>query len=140
MINAINTLDITISGEPTDFFVMPKEYNAFDRYQSCKVYWHSYEKPIVKTINLVNVESFSATLYPIVKYEITPKTNSRFKKWFWEGFPKKLFDIKRIELGEKQVTWVKMRSNEKFCIDESVEYLKNAIDACVWTADFLCIK
>ena len=37
----------------------------------------------------------------------------------------------------KKVTYVKMRSGKEYMIDESVECLKNAIDGCVWTADFL---
>ncbi len=47
------------------------------------------------------------------------------------------YDVDFEISGIKKVTYVKMRSGKTYMIDESAECLKNALDECVWSADFL---
>ena len=128
----VNTLDVTISGEITDMYVLPND--SIWSFNYCTPYFKAYETPTHKTLNLVNIESFEEMEYPIVQYVITEKPYKWFKR-FWFSGTSKLYNVERKELGTKKVTWVKMRSGEKYMIDESAMCIQNALDACVWTAD-----
>ena len=132
----INTLDITISGFPDYEFELPNGNSRYFHLNEFIHYWHPYKGAKVISINLVNVESFIAVKYPLVNIKITPKKISTFKKLLFDGWnDDKLYDIAIDVIGIKDVTAITMRSGQKFIADESVDCIKNAIDACIWDAD-----
>ena len=132
----INTLDVTISGYPDNEFRLPNGQYEFFHCNGCSCFWNPYREPITKTLNLVNIEWFEPFNYPLVEIYCKEKPVSWFKKFWYSGWQNdKLYDIDIKVVGEKTVTRVIMRSKTSFFIDESVECLKNAIDACVWNAD-----
>ena len=130
----INTFDITESGYPVYDYKRPKGFYSSFSYDGYYGFWKFYDKVHTTTINLVNVESFKELEFPIVeKIIFTERPKSMFKKLLFGSSYDVDFKISSI----KKVTYVKMRSGKEYMIDESVECLKNAIDGCVWTADFL---
>lgn len=138
----INTIDLTISGMPVIFYRLPNgdfkdlkfKYDGETYYES----WKKYDKPIFTTINLINIESFKQLSYPIVDIKIASKKTTWWQRFWYDGWnADALYDIKIDVVDVKNVTYVKMRSGDKFIVDESVDFLKNALDGCVWTADFL---
>ena len=132
----INTLDITMTGHPAYEFRLPNGDWRFFYADGFEFFWKPYKKLIVKTINLVNVESFEPFTYPLVNIDIKDKPISKFKKFWLSGWNNdKLYSIDIKVVGMKTVTKISMRSKETFIVDESVECIKNAIDACVWNAE-----
>ena len=132
----INTLDVTISGSYAIGYFLPNgtyRYFDFEKYDG---YWKKYTKAKTKTLNLINVESFESISFPIVNIDISHKPVSAFKRFLYSGWDDdKIYDVKIEIVNFKDVTKLKTRSGETMLIDESVECLKNAIDACVWCAD-----
>lgn len=130
----LNTFDITESGYPVYDYKYPNGcYRSFSYkgYHGC---WKSYNKVYTRTLNLVNVESFEELEFPILeKIVFTERPKSIFKKLLFGSSYDVDFKISSI----KKVTCVKMRSGKIYMIDESAECLKNALDSCVWTAEFL---
>lgn len=136
-LNMLNTLDVTISGYPIDECQDPAGYWHVLSYNGSHEFWHFYRSPQKFTINLVNIEKFSELEFPVIDtVNFTEKPMSKFKKWFYKGWLD-LYDIDIKVSKMKKVTYVKMRSGESYMIDESAECLKNALDGCVWTAEFL---
>lgn len=138
----INTIDLTISGMPVTFYRLPngdfKDLKFKYDGEICYESWKKYDKPISITINLVNVESFNQLSYPIVDIKVASKKITWWQRFWYDGWNADvLYDIKIDVVDVKNVTYVKMRSGDKFIVDESVDFLKNALDGCVWTADFL---
>lgn len=130
----LNTFDITESGYPVYDYKRPNGYYASFSYNGYYGFWKSYDKVYIRTLNLVNVESFEELEFPILeKIVFTERPKSMFKKLLFGSSYDVDFKISRI----KKVTYVKMRSGKTYMIDESAECLKNAIDGCVWTAEFL---
>ena len=139
----LNTFDITESGYPVYHCIDPDgeviDFKCGDYYS----FWKFYDKIQTTTINLVNVESFKELHFLVIdridfikKQAI--KDKSSFKKWLYKFFVSAyVYDIDVKQAGIKKVTYVKMRSGDTYFIDESAECLKNALDSCVWTADFL---
>lgn len=130
----LNTFDITESGYPLYDYRCPNgDYRSFS-YNGYYGFWKFYNKVCTRTLNLVNVESFEELKFPILeKIVFTERPKSIFKKLLFGRSYDVDFKISRI----KKVTYVKMRSGKTYMIDESAECLKNALDSCVWTADFL---
>ena len=130
----LNTFDITESGYPVYDYKYPNGFYSSFSYNGYHGFWKPYNKVCIRTLNLVNVESFEELEFPILeKIVFTERPKSMFKKLLFGSSYDVDFKISSI----KKVTYVKMRSGKTYMIDESVECLKNAIDACVWTADFL---
>ena len=130
----LNTFDITESGYPVYDYKRPNGYYASFSYNGYYGFWKSYNKVCTRTLNLVNVESFEELEFPILeKIVFTEQPKSKFKKLLFGSSYDVDFKISRI----KKVTCVKMRSGKTYMIDESAECLKNALDSCVWTAEFL---
>lgn len=138
----LNTIDITESGCPITFYRLPNgSFNDLEFKHNGEIYrcaWKKYDKSIVRTINIINIESFNELSYPIVDIKITNKNVSWWKKfWYSDWKPEILYDIKINVIEMKNVTYIKMRSGNKFMVDESSDFLKNALDVCVWSTDFL---
>lgn len=130
----LNTFDITESGYPLYDYRYPNGYYVSFSYDGYHGFWKSYDKVYTRTLNLVNVESFEELEFPILeKIIFTERSKSMFKKLLFGSSYDVNFKISKI----KKVTYVKMRSGKTYMIDESVECLKNALDGCVWSADFL---
>lgn len=131
-----NTFDITISGYPLNDIMLPNGSFQPFHLNGYSAFWKPYNKSIVETINLVNVETFLSLSYPIVKITINEKPISKFKKFWYDGWDNtKVYDIDIQAIDIKHVTYVTMRSKQTLLIDETCECLKNALDACIWTAD-----
>lgn len=138
----INTIDVTISGMPVIFYRLPngdfKDLKFNHDGKICYESWKKYDKPISITINLVNVESFKQLSYPIVDIKVASKKTTWWQRFWNDGLNNDvLYDIKIDVVDVKNVTYVKMRSGDKFIVDESVDFFKNALDGCVWTTEFL---
>ena len=130
----LNTFDITESGYPLYEYKCPNNFYRSFSYNGYYGYWKFYDKIYTTTVNLVNIESFKALEFPIVKKIIfTEQPISKFKKMLFGSS----YDVDFEISGIKKVTYVKMRSGKTYMIDESAECLKNALDSCVWTAEFL---
>ena len=132
----INTLDVTVSGYPDWEIKLPNGSYKIFHIEDDSSFWRPYKSPQTKTVNLVNIETFRPLTFPLVEINIKEKPVSWLKKfWYSSWDDDKIYDIDVKVVGTKTVTQVFMRSKDSFMIDESVECLKNAIDACVWTAD-----
>ena len=130
----INTFDITESGYPVYDYRYPNGFYRSFSYNGYHGFWKSYNGANVTTINLVNVESFKELEFPIVeKIIFTERPKSMFKKLVFGSS----YDVDIKISSIKKVTYVKMRSGKEYMIDESVDCLKNALDGCVWSAEFL---
>ena len=130
----LNTFDITESGYPVYEYRYPNGFYRSFLYDGYHGFWKSYSKVCTRTLNLVNIESFEELEFPILeKIIFTERPKSKFKKLLFGSSYDVDFKISSI----KKVTYVKMRSGKTYMIDESVECLKNALDGCVWSADFL---
>ena len=128
----VNTIDLTLSGYPSNGFRLPN-----GNWRWCATYWHPCKTPQMKTVNLVNIETFEQFTYPIIELHIKEKPISWLKKFWWSFWnDDKIYDISIKTVGMKTVTNVTLRSGKTLMADESVDCLKNALDACVWTADF----
>lgn len=135
----MNTFDITESGYPVYDYKYPNGfYHSFSYDGKYYGFWKSYDKVHTLTINLVNVESFYELEFPIVeKIIFTERPKSMFKKLLFGSS----YDVDIKISSIKKVTYVRMRSGKEYMIDESVDCLKNALDGCVWSAEFLeCIE
>ena len=134
----INTLDVTVSGHLAIGYFLPNgsfRYLDFEEYDS---YWKEYpiDRRKHKTLNLINVESFVPVRVPLLDIKVVDKKVSALKRFLYDGWnDSKLYDVKISLVGVKEVTYIKMRSGESLYVDETSDCLKNAIDACVWTAD-----
>ena len=133
-----NTFDITLSGYPYHEVEYPNGDWHFLHMEDDGIseYWHAYKSPKTKTVNLLNIESFHSIICPVVKFKWIDRNMSWWKK-FWFAVLEdndKIWKLDIKVLGQKEATVVKMRSGDKFIIDESAECLKNAIDSSVWTA------
>lgn len=137
MAKMVNTLDVTLSGYPENTIQLPNgDWTYLSLVNGYECYWHQYKKPKTITLNLVNIESFETLEYPLIEYSVKEKPISWFKKFWYDGWNYgKIYDINIKQIGSKALTRVYMRSKQSFIIDESVECLKNALDACVWNAD-----
>ena len=130
----LNTFDITESGYPLYDYKYPNGFYKSFSYNGYYGYWKFYDARHTTTVNLVNVESFEELEFPVVeKIVFTERPKSKFKKLLFGSSYDVDFKISSI----KKVTYVKMRSGKTYMIDESAECLKNALDGCVWTAEFL---
>ena len=139
----LNTFDITESGCPAYHYIDPdgevRDFKCGGYYS----FWKFYDEVKTTTINLVNVESFKELDFLVIERidfieKQAVKDKSSFKKWLYKFFVSEyVYNVDVKQAGIKKVTYVKMRSGDTYLIDESVECLKNAIDGCVWTADFL---
>lgn len=131
-----NTLDVTMSGYPAIGYRFPNGTYRYFQYKNYISYWKEYHEHKHKTLNLLNVESFELVCFPIVSISFLDKHASKFKRFWYDGwYDDKLYDVNIELIGIKNVTSLKMRSGDKMLVDESVDCLKNAIDACIWTAD-----
>ena len=132
----INTLDVTLSGYPAYEYRLPNGDWQYFHHSRFEYFWKPYKKPTTKTLNLINVESFESLSYPIVDISVKSKPVSWLKRFWYSGWNNsKLYSTSINVIGMKIVTKVTMRSKETYIIDESVQCLKNAIDACVWNID-----
>lgn len=132
-----NTLAVTLSGFPDTEIRLPNgNWRWLYPIDGVERYWHQYKQPKSKILNLVNIESFEAFSCPLIECTIKEKPISRFMKFWWSGWnDDAIYDINIKVVGTKTGTKVYMRSGESFTIDESVECIENALDACIWTAD-----
>ena len=132
----VNTLDVTLSGYPV--YDLRDPCGGLHFLSECSIHaaWKSTPSKTT-TLNLVNIESFRELVYPVVEVKFTENKISLLKKlWYVMALPDyKVFTLSIKVIGEKKVTEVTMRSKERFLVDESAECLKNALDACIWTAD-----
>ena len=133
----VNTIDVTVSGYPKSEIYLPNGNCIYFIYEDYHSFWRTCKSPDIKTLNLVNIESFKQLSFPLADIKITPKKNVSWVKRFWYAGWKdeKIFDIDIKVIGMKDVTLVKTRSGEHLYVDESTECLKNALDASVWFAD-----
>lgn len=132
----INTINVTVSGCPYSEYRLPNgKYKQFT-FQGYDQYWHVYKAEKSFDMNLLNIETFEKQVYPIVDICCKEKPVPWLKKFWWSGWRDDLLYDVSIKLKQlKEVTFVTMRSGRGFYIDESVDCLKNALDASVWTAD-----
>jgi hypothetical protein len=139
----LNTLDITVSGYPEYYCIDPDGKVIDFKCGDYHSFWKFYSEIQTVTLNLVNVESFKELHFPVIeRIDFTEKQavkgKSSLRKWLYKFFVLTyVYDIDVKQAGIKKVTYVKMRSGESYMIDESTECLKNALDGCVWTAEFL---
>lgn len=137
----VNTLDVTISGFPSHWLQIAGIWDTYTPadfgIKDCDTFWQQYSKSYIehKTINLVNIETLKALKLPILKVKAKEKDLTWWQKFLaWR--PIDLYDVDIQVVGTMEATRISFRSGATMYVDESIDCIKNALDACVWTADF----
>lgn len=138
---AVNSIEVTVSGYVNNTYELPDDSVWESHF--CDYHFVAYKYPKSFSVNLLNVETFREISYPILEHKIELKKISWLKRLVYAFIcPDKesLYNIEHKQIGVKTVTWLKMRSGDKYMVDESAMCIQNALDACVWNADAECFK
>lgn len=129
-------LDLTVSGEISQWFKMPDGSLRFYEDEETGVIYEKVWRPFKSTtpetfkINAFQVVSFKKITLPVVELENTKKKVSRLYEWLCEDFNiDMVYDAKVTKTSNKDITVVKLSTGETLTVDQDISYIENTINS-----------
>ena len=122
--------EVTVSGHVAEMYRRPDGEMDWLPAQA----WKS-DPPLREKINVLALESFRETSYPIVSVTCRRKDVSKLYEWFWKDWDSsKVYDVNVVKTGEKKLTRLTFVSGRTMLVDEDVSVFKDALNGLTGSA------
>ena len=123
-------VEVTVSGHVAEMYRRPDGEMDWLPAQA----WKS-DPPLCEKINVLALESFQETSYPVVSVTCRRKDVSKLYEWFWKGWDSsRVYDVNVVKIGEKKLTRLTFVSGRTMLVDEDVSVFKDALNGLAGSA------